>query len=81
MTEFGELTLLATGEWQAMQRSDTKTETKAEAKSEPAKPAELTGAETLSLISTAAAVADESRVQSALLAAPAVEPKRAANGK
>ncbi len=58
MTEFGELTLLATGEWQAMQRSDTKPETKADAakpatKAEPAKPAELSGAETLSLISKA----------------------------
>lgn len=80
MTEFGELTLLATGEWQAMQRSDTKTETKAEAKPEPAKGVELTDAETMSLISTAAATA-ESSVHSALLAEPAVEPKRAANGK
>lgn len=86
MTEFGELTLLATGEWQAMQRSDTKPETKTdaaktgtnpEAKPEPAKPAGLSGAETLSLISKPASVADEF----ALLPEPAAEPKRAANGK
>ncbi|WP_129641924.1 glycosyltransferase [Peristeroidobacter agariperforans] len=82
MTEFGELTLLATGEWQAMQRSDTKSdaaksETKVETKPEPAKPAELSGAQTLSLIAKAAPVADEL----ALLPEPAVEPKRAANGK
>jgi len=31
MTEFGELTLLATGEWQAMQRSDTKSDTEMKA--------------------------------------------------
>lgn len=73
MTEFGELTLLATGEWQAMQRSDTKTETKAE----PAKPAELSGAEALSLISKPATASDEL----ALLPEPQVESKRAANGE
>jgi glycosyltransferase involved in cell wall biosynthesis len=105
MTEFGELTLLATGEWQAMQRSDSKPETPAaksetnigakgeaepkaaaEAKSEAktegrpqsASPVELSGVETLSLIATSAApVADDL----ALLPEPAVEPKRAANGK
>lgn len=78
MTEFGELTLLATGEWQAMQRSDTKSETKADAaKSEPARPAELSGAETLSLISKPAG---EVAAQLAL-AEPKVGPKRAANGE
>jgi glycosyltransferase involved in cell wall biosynthesis len=73
LNEFGELTLLATGEWQAMQRSDTKPETKPEAK--VAKPAELSGAEALSLISKPAA--DEL----ALIPEPQVEPKRAANGE
>ncbi|HEY5754233.1 MAG TPA: glycosyltransferase [Steroidobacter sp.] len=70
MNEFGELTLLATGEWQAMQRSDTKPETKAEAK-----PAELSGAEALSLISKPAADG------LTLMPEPRVEPKRAANGE
>jgi glycosyltransferase involved in cell wall biosynthesis len=77
MNEFGELTLLATGEWQAMQRSDTaKPETKA--KVEPAKPAaELSDTQTLSLISKPAP--DEL----ALLPEPEpeVESKRAANGQ
>jgi glycosyltransferase involved in cell wall biosynthesis len=70
MNEFGELTLLATGEWQAMQRSDTKPETKPEAK-----PAELSGAEALSLISKPAADG------LTLMPEPRVEPKRAANGE
>jgi hypothetical protein len=73
LNEFGELTLLATGEWQAMQRSDTKTETKSEPKA--AKPAELSGPEALSLISKPAP--DEL----SLLPEPQVEPKRAANGE
>jgi hypothetical protein len=73
LNEFGELTLLATGEWQAMQRSDTKTETKPEAK--PAKAAELSGAEALSLISKPS---DDGL---ALMPDPQVEPKRAANGE
>jgi glycosyltransferase involved in cell wall biosynthesis len=73
LNEFGELTLLATGEWQAMQRSDTKPETKSEAKA--AKPAELSGAEALSLISKPAADG------LALMPEPLVEPKRAANGE
>lgn len=73
MNEFGELTLLATGEWQAMQRSDTKTETKPEAKA--AKPAELSGAEALSLISKPAPDS------LALMPEPQVETKRAANGE
>ncbi len=97
MTEFGELTLLATGEWQAMQRSDAKAESKAEAKAEskieakaaakleskgdantgPVKTAELSSAETLSLISMPAASSDELT----LLPEPEAEPKRAANGK
>lgn len=74
MTEFGELTLLATGEWQAMQRSDL---VKPETKVEPAKPAELSDTQTLSLISKPAPVVDEL----ALLPEPKVEPKRAANGE
>jgi glycosyltransferase involved in cell wall biosynthesis len=71
LNEFGELTLLATGEWQAMQRSDTKTETK------PAAPkaTELSGAEALSLISKPAADG------LALAPEPQVETKRAANGE
>lgn len=69
LTEFGELALLATGEWQAMQRSEVKSETK---KDTPA--GELNGPETLSLISTPAPAAKTE-------AADAVEPKRAANGK
>lgn len=73
MNEFGELTLLATGEWQAMQRSDTKTETKPAAKAD--KPAELSGAEALSLISKPAADG------LALMPEPQVETKRAANGE
>lgn len=87
MTEFGELTLLATGEWQAMQRADTKSETKADAaKSETkAGPAELSGVETLSLISKSAPAAGEPAteptLQLAILADPQVEPKRAANGE
>ncbi|WP_161812700.1 glycosyltransferase [Steroidobacter agaridevorans] len=82
MTEFGELTLLATGEWQAMQRSDTKPEAKKDAaKPEPAKPAELNGAEALTLISKSAPVAGEPAADLALLPEPAVEPKRAASGK
>ncbi|WP_175597016.1 glycosyltransferase [Peristeroidobacter soli] len=79
MTEFGELTLLATGEWQAMQRTDTaKPETKA--KTEPArqtKPDELSDSQTLSLISKPApdelALVPEPE--------PRVESKRAANGE
>jgi len=83
MTEFGELTLLATGEWQAMQRSDIKSEAKADgakpqAKAELAGAAELSGAETLSLISQSAATA---AAEPAVLADPVVAPKRAANGK
>jgi glycosyltransferase involved in cell wall biosynthesis len=103
MNEFGELTLLATGEWQAMQRSDIKSETKTDAaksetkgagkddaakpaaKTEVARPAELSGAETLSLISKPVPTADqpatEPTLELALLADPAVEPKRAANGE
>jgi hypothetical protein len=151
MTEFGELTLLATGEWQAMQRSDTKPETKtesakAEAKADTTKPAtsaiattpepkadaakpatnsvaakptmkadetksvaadvatkpsgaattpeiqsgmktgdagsaELSGPETLSLISTPDVSSTDPTVKLALLPDPAIEPKRAANGK
>ncbi len=86
LNEFGELTLLATGEWQAMQRSDTKTETKAgAAKAEAPNPAELSDAETLSLISTAAPAADElaiePTIQLAALPDPEIEPKRAANGE
>jgi hypothetical protein len=85
MNEFGELTLLATGEWQAMQRSDTRSETKSEAaksetKPERAQPTELTGAETLSLISKPAPVPEEPTVPRALLPEP-VEPQRAANGE
>jgi hypothetical protein len=79
MTEFGELTLLATGEWQAMQRTDTaQPETKA--KTEPArqtKPDELSDSQTLSLISKPApdelALVPEPE--------PRVESKRAANGE
>jgi hypothetical protein len=99
LNEFGELTLLATGEWQAMQRSDTKSETKtdvaqAEAKSttsdtaatkpaESPKAADLSGAETLSLISNPAAdpSATEPTIKLAVLPEPPVESKRAANGK
>jgi glycosyltransferase involved in cell wall biosynthesis len=109
MTEFGELTLLATGEWQAMQRSDTKSETKtdsakldatkpdamrldaakaetssARAETKPAKSFELSGVETLSLISqtaTTAAEAAEPTIELGLLREPAGETKRAANGK
>lgn len=114
LNEFGELTLLATGEWQAMQRSDTKSETKPDAaktesgaatnaaatattvagnaetpnvaaKADKSKFAELSGDETLSLISSPAPAVDESAteptIQLAVLADPPVESKRAANGK
>lgn len=79
LTEFGELALLATGEWQAMQRSDVKAETK----KEPATTGELNGPETLSLISTPAPKTESSdpTSQLSLVPDPAVEPKRAANGK
>jgi hypothetical protein len=79
-----------------MQRSDTKSETKKDAatvekkaeapqpaaKTEVAKSAELSDTQTLSLIThPAAEPAAEPTVQLALLADPAVEPKRAANGE
>ena len=86
MTEFGELTLLATGEWQAMQRSDIKPAAKAEPPKVEAKAdsAELSGADALSLISKAALPTEpeaEPTVQLALLPDREVEPKRAANGE
>lgn len=78
--QFGELALLSTGAWAAMQRSDVKSETP------PANSAaqgdELDDTETLSLISTPAAQAEESAESTlplALLPEPAIEPKRAAN--
>jgi hypothetical protein len=99
MTEFGELTLLATGEWQAMQRSDRKSEakpepkaeandlagTKPEVKAQASQSAELSGAETLSLISKSAPAADkpatEPTLQLAARPSSEVEPKRAVNGE
>lgn len=79
LTEFGELALLATGEWQAMQRSDVK----AEPKPDPAATGELNGPEALSLISTPAPKAESAdpTIQLAILPDAEAEPKRAANGK
>jgi hypothetical protein len=81
LTEFGELALLATGEWQAMQRSDVKSETKADT----AATGELNGPETLSLISNPApapkAQSADPTIQLALLPDPAAETKRAVNGQ
>ncbi|MBL8268135.1 glycosyltransferase [Steroidobacter sp.] len=75
MTEFGELALLATGEWMAMQRAaENKPDPKAlSAKTDGTGSHELNGQEALSLISTP--------VQGAATAPANVEPKRAANGK
>ncbi|MDY6944821.1 MAG: glycosyltransferase [Pseudomonadota bacterium] len=81
LTEFGELALLATGEWQAMQSSDVISE----AKQDTAATGELNGPETLSLISkpapSAPAQSVDPTIQLALLPDPAVEPKRAVNGQ
>ncbi len=71
MTEFGELALLATGEWLAMQRADDKVESK----TDTAATGELNGPEMLSLISTPAPTTQ--RVPSD----PKVESKRVVNGK
>ena len=73
LTEFGELALLATGEWQAMQRSDVKAETKTDA----AATGELNGPETLSLISKPAPKAETA--DPTIQLEPEVEAKRAAN--
>jgi hypothetical protein len=82
LTEFGELALLATGEWQAMQSADVKSDAK---KSDTAATGELNGPETLSLISnpapSAKAESADPTLQLALLPDPAVEPKRAVNGQ
>ncbi|HEY0681551.1 MAG TPA: glycosyltransferase [Steroidobacter sp.] len=80
--DFGELALMATGQWMAMRRPETKPEAKAAA----SKSGELSGAETLSLISTPASAAkaetsSDPAIQLALLPDPGVEPKRAASGK
>lgn len=74
MTEFGELALLATGEWMAMQKAESKPDPKAvTAKTESTGSHELNGQEALSLISTP--------VENAATAQASTEPKRAANGK
>lgn len=81
LTEFGELALLATGEWQAMQRSDVKPETK----TDTAATGEINGPETLSLISKPAlapkADSADPTLQLALLPEAEVGPKRAVNGQ
>lgn len=90
VTEFGELTLLATGEWVAMQRAATKSEAKPETVPAPGsqdsakKAPELSDSQTLSLIATPSASNEpvpEPTLKLALLPDPAAEPKRAANGK
>jgi hypothetical protein len=78
--DFSELALMATGQWQAMQRSDEKPATNQQS----AKSDELTGPEALSLITKPAPEvepAPEPTVQLALLPDPQIEPKRAANGE
>jgi hypothetical protein len=79
LTEFGELALMATGEWQAMQRSDVQPESKPDT----AATGELNGPQTLSLISTPAPKAEvaDPKDQLVLLPDPTLEPKRAANGQ
>lgn len=80
MTEFGELTLLATGEWQAMQRSDTQAETKADAAKSETKAAapkpETNGAAAKAGTKVASAQPDElSDTQTlSLISKPADEP-------
>lgn len=81
LTEFGELALLATGEWQALQRSDVS----AEAKPDTAATGEIDGPETLSLVSTPApapkTVTADPAPELSLLPDSKVEPKRAASAK
>jgi hypothetical protein len=77
LTEFGELALLATGEWQAMQRSDVKTETKPDT----AAIGELNGPDTLSLISAPAPKVETAEPTVELAALKDSEHKRAVNGK
>lgn len=81
MTEFGELALLATGEWQALQNSDVSLPTD----TDTAANGELSGLEALSLISTPAPASSAETSGPALELAPEpeakVEPKRAASAK
>jgi glycosyltransferase involved in cell wall biosynthesis len=71
LTEYGELALLGTGEWLAMQRSDDNVESKKNTTATH----ELNGPETLSLISTPTPTTQRA------LSDPKIESKRVVNGK